>query len=108
MFEEFKNALMSLAIPVAEYAWDSRPDDDYMVISLDGEGQTVWADDKMVHQAPSGSIDLYSKSNDRSKMLAVQDVLNNFEGCSWYLNNIMYEQDTQLLHWEFVFDLVEW
>lgn len=108
MFEELKNALAALAIPIAEFSWDTRPDTDYMVITLDGEGDTVYANDKMEHQAPRGTIDLYSKSNDRSKMLAVQNVLNNFEGCAWYLNTIMYEDDTQLLHWEFAFDLVDW
>lgn len=108
MFEELKNALMSLAIPVAEYAWDTRPESDYIAITLDGDGETLWADDKMVYQAPSGTIHLFSKSNDRSKMLLIQDTLNNFEGCSWSLYDISYEQDTQLMHWQFAFDLLEW
>lgn len=41
-------------------------------------------------------------------MAAIQAALNGLSGCAWYLNSIQYEEDTRLLHWEWVFTLESW
>lgn len=108
MYNELIKALRELHIPLAEYAWDVRPDTDYLVIGIDSEASSLQADDYKVNQAPQGTVDLFSKSNDREMMQSVQNVLNTFEGCAWYLNSVQYEDDTRLLHWEWVFSLEMW
>lgn len=100
--------LRALGIPLAEFAWDSRPDSDYLVIAIDGEANSLEADGEKVNQAPQGTIDLFSASNDREAMQSVQTVLNALDGCAWYLNSVQYEDDTRLLHWEWVFSLETW
>ena len=108
MYEQLINALKQLNIPLAEYAWDVRPDKDYLVIAIDSEANSLEADGKKVNQAPQGTIDLFTYSNDRETMLAVQGVMDAFDGCAWYLNSVQYEDDTRLLHWEWVFSLETW
>ena len=108
MYEALINALKALEIPLAEYAWDVRPDADYLVIAIDGEAHSLQADGEKVNQAPQGTIDLFSLSADRDKMQAVQGVLNALDGCAWYLNSVQYEDDTRLLHWEWVYSLETW
>ena len=47
-------------------------------------------------------------TNDRTQVDTVQTVLNTAEGCTWYLNSIQYEDDTRLIHWEWVWTLDGW
>lgn len=108
MYAELIEALRQTGLPIAEFAWDVRPDTDYLVIDIDSEANSLEADGQKVNQAPQGTVDLYTKSNDRAVMLSVQNVLNAFDGCAWYLNSVQYEEDTRLLHWEWVFSLEMW
>lgn len=108
MYADLIEALRQTGLPIAEFAWDVRPDTDYLVIDIDSEANSLEADGQKVNQAPQGTVDLYTKSNDRAVMLSVQNVLNAFDGCAWYLNSVQYEEDTRLLHWEWVFSLEMW
>ena len=108
MYDQLVEALRQLNLPLAEYAWDVRPDTDYLVIAPDTEASSLQADNQKVCQSPQGTIDLFSFGNDRVIMQSVQDVLNGFDGCAWYFNSVQYEDDTRLLHWEWVFSLETW
>lgn len=108
MYADLIEALRQTGLPIAEFAWDVRPDTDYLVIDIDSEANSLEADGQKVNQAPQGTVDLFSKSNDRAVMMSVQNVLNAFDGCAWYLNSVQYEEDTRLLHWEWVFSLEMW
>ena len=108
MYQQLLNNLKALNIPVAEYAWDTRPDTNYITVAIDQEAASLEADGKKVNQAPQGTIDLYSLTNDRAQMQSIQNVLNALDGCAWYLNSVQYEDDTRLLHWEWVFSLETW
>ena len=107
MYSDLVEAQRALDIPLAEYAWDSRPDTDYIVIAIDQEAG-FYADGHMENQSPQGTIDLFSRNNDRETMQRIQETLNGFDGCAWYLNSVQYEQETRLLHWEWVFSLETW
>lgn len=107
MYNDLIEALRQV-LPIAEYAWDVRPDTDYLVIAIDSEANSLQADGKKVNQAPQGTVDLFTFSNDREVMQSVQNVLDTFDGCAWYLNSVQYEDDTRLLHWEWVFSLEMW
>ena len=108
MYSELVYALKATGIPFAEFAWDSRPDSDYGVIAPDGEASSLQADQHKENQAPQGTVDLFTYSNDRALMETVQTVLNTFDGCAWYLNSVQYEDSTRLIHWEWVFSLETW
>lgn len=108
MYDELIAALRATGIPLAEYAWDSRPDADYLVIAIDGEAASLEADGQKVNQSPQGTVDLFTASNDRQAMQTVQAALDALDGCAWYLNSVQYEDDTRLLHWEWVFSLETW
>ena len=108
MYNQLITALKQLNIPLAEYAWDVRPNTDYLVIGIDSEADSLEADGKKVNQSPQGTVDLFTYNNDRTLMQSVQNVLDTFDGCAWYLNSVQYEDDTRLLHWEWVFSLETW
>ncbi len=107
MFDDLVTALKATEIPFAEYAWDKRPKVNYGVVSIDGAGKHAAADNKVEHQALEGTVDLFTYDNDRTDVETIQSVLNDFEGCAWYLESTQYESDTRLIHWEWVFQLEE-
>ena len=53
----------------------------------------------------SGTIDLYTKTEDDPLTAAIRGVLDRLE-CAWYLNSVQYEAETGLLHYEWVWGLV--
>jgi hypothetical protein len=108
LYETLIANLKALKIPLAEYAWDVRPDTDYLVIAIDTEAASLQADGAKVNQSPQGTVDLFTSTNDRTVMQSVQGVLDALDGCAWYLNSVQYEDDTRLLHWEWVFSLETW
>lgn len=107
MYDALLAALRLTGIPFAETAWDQRPSGAYGVVAVDS-ALHFYADDHVDHQAPRGTVDLYTPSGDREAMAAIQAALNGLSGCAWYLNSIQYEDDTRLLHWEWVFTLESW
>lgn len=105
MFDDLVTALKATGISIAENAWDQRPAGNYGVIAIDGAGQTVAADNRIQLQSIEGTVDLFTTTNDRTDMAKIQKVLNDTDGCAWYLSSVQYEQETHLIHWEWVFQL---
>lgn len=102
MFDTILAALESTGIPFRKYAWTVAPSTDYGVIALESGGDTVWADGHMVGQVLEGSIDLFTRNAGETQFAAVQAALRGVEGLSWYFNSAQYEEDTKLMHFEWV------
>lgn len=81
MFDALFNALKATGIEFAENAWIDADhigsNADYGVISVDGAGDTVWADDGMNEQAIEGTVDLFTHGSGRSQMETIQSVFNS-------------------------------
>ena len=112
MYDELKTALQtalaSANVPLAEYAWDTRPEGNFAVIALDGAAGTLGANGHIENQAPEGTVDLFLTDGDRTIPHVIQSVLNQTDGCAWRLESLQYEPDARLLHWEWVFQLERW
>ena len=104
MFDELMERLNNTGIPFRESGWAVAPATDYGVIDIDGGGASEWADDRIVNQAVQGTIDLYTRGAGRAQMKTVQEALNE-AGVSWRFNSCQYEEDTKLMHYEWVFEL---
>lgn len=50
-----------------------------------------------------GTIDLYTKTENDPLMDQVPQALEAI-GAAWYLNSVQYEDDTGLIHWEWVWE----
>ena len=105
MYEQLLAALQATGLPLAEYAWDTNPAENFLVVSIDGQGGTMSANDQISEQAVEGSIDLYCYDNDRANIATIQNILNGLSGCAWRMNSVQYEPETRLIHWEWVFQL---
>ena len=71
---------------------------------------TVWqeegadsmpANNSVVEQNPSGTLDYYTKQEYDPRVDEIQTVLTDAP-VSWYLNSVQYEEDTGIIHYEWV------
>lgn len=104
MFETLLALLQATRIPFAAYAWDRAPEPPYGVISLEGQEESDAGDDRITHQALRGSIDLFVAGGSSQDPKTVQDAINGI--VPWRLNSVQYEDDTGLVHWEWIFEQV--
>ena len=92
-------------VQFAEYEWKTRPAGDFGTVQIDFEAEVDTGDNEKQDRAWEGSIDLYTHGAGTAAMAAVESVLAECCECSWYLNSEQYEQETGLVHREYVFQL---
>lgn len=98
-----------VSLPMAEDGWTTRPDTvSYGVVQLDFEADALHGDDLKVITAYEGSVDLFSLQRDGAGWVRlITAALTEHCGNCWSLNAHMYERETGLFHWEWVFQVEE-
>lgn len=107
-YEDLVAALKLTDIPFVEYAWKTRPEGTYGVISLEFEAGTNEGDGDKLDRVWEGSIDVfYTKLSERADIYStVEEILREICGDSWELNSVQYENTTGLFHAEWAFQVV--
>jgi len=78
--------------------------DQYIVWAEDKEGSSVEGDNHKLEQSIQGTIDYYTKNEDDQNVEAVQTALKTAR-IAFYLNSVQYEDETQYIHYEWVFEV---
>jgi hypothetical protein len=91
MFDKLKAALLSVGVPVY-HATALKQDAPYIVWAEDGQGAALYADDHIVAQAISGTIDYFTKTEYDPNFQKIQDALSELD-IDWELNDIGYRDD---------------
>lgn len=100
-FAELLEALNNTGIPFAAYAWAAPPKADaWGVLAIDG-GSSLAGDDTHAEEVLEGTIDLFTRRLDAADFTNVRSCLQGLEIC-YRLNSVQYEQDTRLIHYEWV------
>lgn len=106
MLDKLFAALCATGIPFKTYGWAVAPATDYGVFSPEGEADALWADGEQLAQATEGTIDLFCRSASRAAMEKVQAALRAMDGIAWRLLSTQFEEETKLVHYEWVFQVV--
>ena len=77
----------------------------YAVWQEDSEGQSHYSDNVKSEQVLQATIDYYTKSEYDTMTDAIQSALN-CEDISWTLNSFQYEDETKLLHYEWLVKVI--
>lgn len=99
-----KTALLTVTDDVFHFIAPQNQKGAYIVWAEDGQADSSHADDRMVEQVITGTIDYYTKSENDSNFDAIQDALNEAE-ISFDLSSIQYEEDTKYIHYEWIFEV---
>lgn len=76
----------------------------YCVWAEDSEYSSVEGDNFKLEQAIQGTIDLYTKEEYDVRVDSIQSALKA-RRISFYLNSVEYEEETELIHYEWVFTI---
>lgn len=98
-----KNALTAISNAVYHYHAAPNATAPYIVWAEDAENAFL-AGNVHAETADQGTIDLYTLDGSDPLMDAIPAALN-LCGCSWYKNSTQYEDETGLIHVEWVFEV---
>ena len=77
----------------------------YAVWQEDAEGDSHYTDNVKSEQVLQATIDYYTKSEYDTMTDSIQSALN-CEDISWTLNSFQYEDETKLLHYEWLVKVI--
>ena len=99
--ETVKNALLTVTDNVGHYtAWDDS--DRYIVWAEDSESAQLVANNYKPANTIEGTIDYYTTIEDDENISLIPEALNH-AGIWWRLNSVQYEDETRLIHYEWIF-----
>ena len=75
------------------------------IVWAEDSGSGLMADDGHAERSISGTVDLYTKTENDPLRDAIEEALEEI-GVAWYFNSFQYETETGLLHFEWVFEVV--
>jgi hypothetical protein len=103
--QAFKTELTGICSEVWHYSRPTRTQPPFLIWAEDGEGSTtVNADNHKAEQSIHGFIDYFTLTEFDSAVDDVQDVLNA-HGSEWRLNDVQKEEETNLLHYSWEFEI---
>lgn len=71
----------------------------WIVWQEDGSSTDMWANNRMSEQQLHGTVDLYTLEEYNPLIDEIQEALNGVMG-GWSLNKVDYEDETNLIHYE--------
>lgn len=101
--ERVKETLLTVTDNVGHYEAFSQTDK-YIVWAEDSEGSSLEGDNFKLEQSIQGTIDYYTKSENDPNVEGIQAALKAAR-ISFNLNSVQYEDETQYIHYEWVFEV---
>lgn len=77
----------------------------YAVWQEDSEGRSQYADNSKAEQVLVVTIDYFTKTEYDAMIDSIQSALNTAQ-VGWKLNSFQYEDDTKLLHYEWLCEVI--
>lgn len=99
--ENVMNALLTVSDNVYHYTAPAGSER-YIVWAEDSEYASLEADNYKPGQTIEGTIDLFTKDEDDPFFLEIPTALNA-ANVGWSLNSVQYEDETQFIHYEWLF-----
>lgn len=98
-----KAALLGVSEKVHHYHAPDNAKPPYIVWMEDGANDFE-ADSIHAERAYTGTVDLYTKTDRDPLADAIPLALNSIP-CAWTLNSVQYEEDTKIIHYEWIFEV---
>lgn len=99
-------ALTSIENLRVYHYWRPKMEPPFCVWAEDGETAARWTGNHQGEQAVGGTVDYYTLREFDPDIDRIQEALNTLEGCGWRLESVQYEEDTNLIHYEWYWRLI--
>lgn len=102
----FRDTLTAVdaSLPVYHYR-KPQADRRYICWQELNEAETLDGNNRKGEQGIEGSIDLFTVVEYDTAVDAIQDTLDSLDSVSWRINSVQYEEDLNLIHYEWYFEL---
>lgn len=101
--EKIKDTLNTIDATVYHYKAFNQTKD-YIVWAESGEADSFHGDNRKTEQVITGTIDFFTKTEYSTIIDDIQNALNNAE-ISFLLNSVQYEEETNIIHYEWTFEV---
>lgn len=101
---QIKEVLLALGKPVYHFRAPQNTAAGYIVYGEDSQDAPLYADGKLCAQVLQGTIDYYTRDGEDVMADVIQKALND-AGISFWLNSVQYEYETNLVHFEWVWEV---
>lgn len=98
-----RDALLTVGVPVGHFDAPVK-EAPYLVWAEDGQGDSVKADGETTEQAVEGTVDYFTPVEFDPNVPRTQEAMDA-SGAAWRLNSIQREEETGLIHYEWVFQV---
>lgn len=103
---KIKDALVSVSGLKVYHYWRPQLEAPFCVWQEDGEGDSIWSNNHQAEQVITGTIDYFTRTEFDPMIDNIQRALNDADNVGWELNSIQYENDTNLIHYEWNFQVI--
>lgn len=102
---KIKDALTSIENLKVYHYWRPRLQAPYLIWAEEGEGDSLWISNHLQEQVIKGTVDYFTKTELDPVVDEIQENLNGVEGLGWNLDTVMYEDETNLIHFSWNFEI---
>lgn len=99
--DDLRDALVAVSSSTYHYTAPDNAEFPRIIWSEESREDLV-ANNVHIEKGYTGTIDLYSKTEDDTLIDGIENALNELE-IGWTLNNVLYEEDTRVIHHEWLF-----
>lgn len=85
---------------ISHYTRPQKTRGPFAVWQEDGEDTSLESDNHKGEQAITGTLDYFTKEEGDEMVDAIQEKLNEIETFRWELESVQYEEETELIHYE--------
>lgn len=103
---QIRDALTSIEGLTVYHYWHPRLNPPYCIWAEDGEGDSLHTGNHKSEQVITGTIDYFTKTDLDETVDLIQNALNTLENCGWMLNSVQFENETNLIHYEWSFEII--
>lgn len=104
--QKIRDALVSVEGLIVYHYWHPNLNAPYCIWQEDGEGDSLHTNNHKAEQVITGTIDYFTRTEFDENFENIQKVLNELENCGWMLNSVQYEDETNLIHYEWAFQII--
>ena len=101
-----RDALTSIDGLSVYHYWRPNMSAPFCVWAEYGESSSLQANNHKREQAIGGYVDYFTLNEFDETVDSIQVVLNSVEGLGWSLESVQYEDETNLIHYQWRFDCI--
>lgn len=105
LLARIRDALTGIEGLTVYHYWHPRLEAPYCIWAEEGEGDSLHTGNHKSEQVITGTIDYYTKTDFDPMVDTIQETLNTIENLGWNLDTVIYEDETNLIHFSWNWEI---